>query len=140
VADHEAFAGTRPISWPLATLGAVFFLGLMFAFFLAIPSLFATSDPAQFTKIITIAYVVMLFGVVAWLVAAWQNDGQAKQRPLSHRVSVFGRPMRQGPGFASFAEKATPAPQHQPTRAKNADVETVENASSFGRPTRKRSR
>jgi len=140
VADHEAFAGIRPISWPLATLGAAVFLGLMFAFFLAIPNLFVTSDPAPFTKIITIAYVVVLFGVVAWLVAAWQNHGQAEQRPLSHRVSVFGRPMRQGPGFASFAEKATPAPQQQPTRAKNADVEPVESASSFGRPMKKRSR
>jgi hypothetical protein len=140
VADHEAFAGIRPISWPLATLGAAVFLGLMFAFFLAIPNLFVTSGPAPFTKIITIAYVVVLFGVVAWLVAAWQNHGQAEQRPLSHKVSVFGRPMRQGPGFASFAEKATPTPQQQPTRAKNADVEPVESASSFGRPMKKRSR
>jgi hypothetical protein len=140
VTDQGAFAGSRPISWPRAAIGAVVFLGVMAILFVVLPNLFVTSDPSQLTKIITIVYIVVLFGVVAWIGAAWQNHGQAEQRPLSEKVSVFGRPMRQGPGFASFAEKAAPAPHQQPARAKNADVEPVENASSFGRPMKKRSR
>ncbi|MFV9671824.1 MAG: hypothetical protein ACNYZH_01250 [Acidimicrobiia bacterium] len=138
--NQGAFAGTRPVTWPRAAVGAAFFLGLMIVLFVVLPNQFVTSDPSQFTKIITIAYVVVLFGLVAWMVAAWQNRGQSAPTPVTDKVSVFGRPMREGPGFASFAEKAAPSPQQSPTQAKSVRSEPVEDASAFGRPLKKGSK
>lgn len=135
--DQQAFAGTRPIAWPRAAIGAASFFGLMVVLFIVIPNQFVTSDPSQVAQIITIAYVVVLFTVVAWIVAAWQNRGQATPRPVSQKVSAFGRPMRDGPGFAPFAAKEAPSPPSQTTNTTSVATEPVENASAFGRPLRK---
>jgi hypothetical protein len=101
------------------------------------PNQFVSTDPSQLTKVITIAYVVVVFGVVASLVAAWQNRGRAAPPPLSQKVSAFGRPMREGPGFASFADKAVPIPQSRQTRAKAVGFKRTKGVSSFGRPLKK---
>ncbi len=122
------------MTWPRAAVGAAFFLGLMIVLFVVVPNQFVTSDPSQLTKIITIVYVVVLFAVVAWMVAAWQNRGQSAPTLVTDKVSVFGRPMREGPGFASFAEKAAPSPQQSAIHAKSVGSEPVEDASAFGRP------
>ena len=132
------FAGIRPITWPRAAIGAAVFFALMVVLFIMTPNLFVTSNSSQFTKIITIVYVVVLFALVAWMTAAWQNRGQTAPRPETQRVSTFGRPMRAGPGFASFADKRTPIPKLEPTRARFGDKEQSEDASSFGRPVKKR--
>ncbi len=135
------FAGTRPIAWPRAAIGAAVFFGLMVVLFIMIPNLFVTSDPSQFTKIITIAYIVVLFALVAWMTAAWQNRGQAAPQPETQRVSAFGRPMRAGPGFASFAERAekgVPIPKLEPVQARFSSTDPSADASSFGRPVKKK--
>lgn len=137
--DNGVFAGTRPIAWSRAAAGAVLFFGLMVVLFVVVPNQFITSDPSQFTRIVTVAYVVVLFGVVAWIVAAWQNKGQAVPQPVSHKVSSFGRPMREGPGFASFADKIAPKPESQRVHARSVDTEPPDDTSSFGRPLKKRS-
>ena len=138
--DQTAFAGTRPISWPRAAISAAFLFGLMSILLVVVPNQFVSSEPSQFTKIVTIVYVVVLFAAVAWMSAAWQNRGLTTPQPVSQKVSAFGRPMREGPGFASFAERAAPESPQQPTRSKSVDVEPVENASAFGRPLKKRSK
>lgn len=140
VTDPGAFAGTRPITWPRAAIGAAIFFGLMVILFIVVPNQLVTSDPSLVTKIITIGYVVAVFAVVAWIVAAWQNRGQAAPRPVSEKVSVFGRPMREGPGFASFAAKAAPRPSKQTTYTADVGGEPDENASAFGRPMKKGSK
>lgn len=140
VTDPGAFAGTRPITWPRSAIGAAFFFGLMVVLFIVVPNQFVSSDPSQVTRIIAIAYVVALFAVVAWIVAAWQNRGPASPRPVSQKVSAFGRPMRDGPGFASFAAKEAPSPPKQRTHTTSVDSESVENASAFGRPLKKGSK
>jgi hypothetical protein len=139
VTDNGVFAGTQPIARSRAAAGAVLFFSLMVILFVVVPNQFITSDPSQFTKIVTVAYVVVLFGVVAWIVAAWQNKGQAVPQPVSHKVSSFGRPMREGPGFASFADKIAPKPESQRVHARSVDTEPPDNTSSFGRPLKKRS-
>lgn len=138
--NQEAFAGTRPITWPRAGVWAALFLGLMIVLFVVVPNQFVTSDSSQLTKIITIAYVVVLFAVVVWMVAAWQNRGQSSPTPVTDKVSVFGRPMREGPGFASFAEKASPSPQQPAPHTKSVIGEPVGDASAFGRPLKKGSK
>jgi len=136
VTAQGPFAGIRPITWPRAAIGAAVFFTLMVVLFIMIPNLFVTSDPSPSTKIITIVYVVVLFALVAWMTAAWQNRGQTAPRPETQRVSVFGRPMRAGPGFASFADKRAPKPE--PVHARFGDNEHPEDASSFGRPVKKK--
>ena len=135
--DQGAFAGTRPITWPRAAVGAAVFLGLIVVLIVVIPNQLVTPDPSQLTKTITIVYVVVLFAVVAWMVAAWQNRGQATPLPVSQKVSAFGRPMREGPGFTSFAEKAVPIPQSHQAGAKAAGIKPARGVSSFGRPMKK---
>ena len=137
--DQNACAEARPIAWSRAAIGAALFLGLMIVLFVIVPNQFVSPDPSQAQKIITIAYVVVVFAVVAWMVAAWQNRGQIAPPPVSQKVSAFGRPMREGPGFASFAEKAVPIPQSQQTRAKAVGPKPNKGVSSFGRPLKKRS-
>ena len=114
------------------------FFALMVVLLIMTPNLFVTSDSSQFTKIITIVYVVVLFALVAWMTAAWQNRGQTAPLPETQRVSTFGRPMRAGPGFASFADKRAPISELEPTHATFGDKEPSEDASSFGRPVKKR--
>ena len=138
--DQTAFAGTRPITWPRAAVGAALFFGLMVVLLIVVPNQFVTSDPSQATKFITVAYVVVLFSVVGWIVAAWQNRGQTPRRPVSEKTSAFGRPMREGPGFASFAAKAAPSLPKQTTHTSNVGAEPVENASAFGSPLKKGSK
>jgi len=140
VTDRGAFAGTRPVTWPRAVVGAASFFGLMVVLFVIVPNQFVTTNPSAVSKTIIIAYVVVLFAVIAWMVAAWQNRGQATPQPVSDKVSVFGRPMRDGPGFASFAAKAAPGPPEQATHMTSAVTESVENASAFGRPMKKGSK
>ena len=140
VTDQGAFAGTRPITWPRAAIGAALVFGLMVVLVVVVPSLFVTSDPSTFTKFITIAYVVVLFAIAAGIGAAWQYRGQAPHQPLSQRVSAFGRPMRDGPGFASFAGRDAPGQHSQPNHMKSVGTEPIEGVSSFGRPVEKRSR
>lgn len=137
--DQRAFVGVRPISWPRAAIGAALFIGLMIVLFVVFPNLFVTPDPSQSTKIITIVYVVAVFGIVAWMIAAWQNHKQAAPPPDKQRISAFGRPMREGPGFAAFAKKGVPIPELQPVHARFPDGDPSENASSFGRPLKKKS-
>ncbi len=135
--EQNAFAATRPITWPRAAIGAALFLGLMIVLVVVAPNQFVSTDPSQLTKVITIAYVVVVFGVVASLVAAWQNRERAAPPPLSQKASAFGRPMKEGPGFASFADKAVPIPQSRQTRAKAAGLKRTKGVSSFGRPLKK---
>jgi len=137
VTDQGPFAGTRPTTWPRAAIGAAVFFGLMVLLVIVIPNLFVTSDPSQFTKIFTITYVVVLFLLIAWMTAAWQNRAQAPSQPETQRVSAFGRPMRKGPGFAFFAGKADPMPVFHPIHARFGNDEPSEDASSLERPTKK---
>lgn len=139
--DRGAFAGTKPITWPRAAIGAALFAGLMIVLLIVIPNQLLAGDSSQSKRIITIVYVVAIFAIVVWLVATWQNRGLTAPQPVAQKqkVSAFGRPMREGPGFASFAEKAAPNPQMQPKHMKRVDAKPVENTSSFGRPLKKRS-
>ena len=137
--DQGAFAGVRPITWPRAAVGAALIFALMTVLLVVVPNQFVTSDPSQFTKIATIVYIAVFFGLAAWLIAAWQNRGQAVPQPVTEQVSAFGRPMRKGPGFGAFAEKAVPTPSPQPAHARFDGSEPAEAASSFGRPMKKRS-
>jgi hypothetical protein len=139
VTDQGTFAGVRPITWPRAAIGAALIFVLMIVFLVVVPSQFVTSDPSQLTKIATIVYIAAFFGLAAWLIAAWQNRGQAVPQPVTEKVSVFGRPMRKGPGFAAFADKGVPTSSLQPIQARFDRTEPAEDASSFGRPMKKRS-
>ena len=137
--DQRAFAGTRPITWPRAAIGAGLFIGLMIVLLVVIPNLFVTPDPSQSTKIITVVYVVAVFALVAWVTAAWQNRATAAPPAETQRISAFGRPMREGPGFASFANKAVTSPPSQSGPNETVDLRVDKNTSSFGRPLEKRS-
>lgn len=137
--DQRAFAGTRPTTWPRAAIGAGLFIGLMIVLLVVIPNQFVTPDPSRSKKIITVVYVVAVFALVAWMTAAWQNRATTAPPAETQRISAFGRPMREGPGFASFANKAVTIPQSQSGPNETVDLRGDQNTSSFGRPLEKRS-
>ncbi|MEA2022917.1 MAG: hypothetical protein U9N79_01355 [Actinomycetota bacterium] len=138
--EPGTIAQARPLSWPRAAIGAALFIGMMTVLLVVIPNQFVTSDPSRTQMIITIIYVVAVFALVALLIAAWQNRTQAVPQAAPQRISAFGRPMRQGPGFASFAEKLPTAPPSRRDPVKVTDTGSAKNTSSFGRPLKKRSK
>ena len=133
VLDGSIDAG--PLSWPLSAIAAAVIFGAMIVLLAIIPNLLAGSDPSQTMKIVTIVYVVAVFAVTAALVAVWQNRIPASTKQDSHRVSAFGRPMREGPGFASFKTRTSLPGRSQPDPA--VDLQSVAGSSSFGRPMKK---
>jgi len=135
VTDQGASIETRSLSWSRAAIGAAVFFGLMILFLVVVPNLLVGSDPSQAVKVLAVVYVVAAFAVVAWMIAVWQNRVQAPSVPDSGRTSAFGRPMRQGPGFASF-ERRLPSSGSSQTSTSGAS-DPGDGTSSFGRPMKK---
>ncbi|MEN8115222.1 MAG: hypothetical protein ABFS21_12640 [Actinomycetota bacterium] len=134
--DRAATVDTAPISWPKAAVGAALFVGMMIVLLVVLPSLLIGPDPSGSSKVLTIVYVAIVLALLTWPIAAWQNHEPAASAPAIEKVSAFGRPMRGGPGFASFEARAASGPRNQ-TAVEVVDTEPVEGASSFGRPIRK---
>ncbi|MEN8112868.1 MAG: hypothetical protein ABFS21_00655 [Actinomycetota bacterium] len=134
--DRAATVDAEPISWPKAAVGAALFVGVMIVLLVVIPNLLLGSDPSGSSKILTVVYVAIVFALLALPIAVWQNRDPASATADTNRFSAFGRPMREGPGFASFAARAASGPRNQ-VDVEDIDAEPVEGASSFGRPMRK---
>lgn len=132
--DRAASVDDEPISWPKAAIGAALFVGVMIVLLIVIPSLLIGPDPSGTSKAVVIVYLMIAFALLAWAIAAWQN--REPSAPATERTSAFGRPMREGPGFASFEARAATGPRNREIPAAS-EVESDKDASSFGRPMRK---
>ena len=137
--DQGASIEAEPLSWPRAAIGAAFFFVVMIVLFAAIPNILIGSEPSQPSKAFTVVYVVVMFALVVWAIAAWQNHVPTAPVTTGQRVSAFGRPMREGPGFASFAAKAAPPKSSPSSAASISHTGSTGHDSSFGRPLKKRS-
>jgi hypothetical protein len=136
VTDRAATVDAEPISWPKAAAGAALFVGMTIVLLILIPNLLIGSEPSGSSKVLTIVYIAVVSALLVIPIAAWQAHTPAPPMSAKRRTSAFGRPMRPGPGFASFQARAASGPRNE-AAVPTDEGEPVEGASPFGRPMRK---
>ena len=160
-----AFVYDRQLTWARAAVGAALFTGLLLILFAVIPNqwvtlaqsslewtpqkVFVTIPPAlvlgnemsvsykTLQEIIAGTYPVVMLAVIATVMVKWQTRSRTIDKPKPTPVSSFGRPMRDGPGFAPAGEAETmPVAGATEHASQTSAAGTPEPISAFGRPMR----